>query len=141
MRSEQLAEMWVTTVKMRPSGNKDGWFRCPNSGIWHSLELPGYIIETVDGQRDVIEAYMILRDQPGGPINNTRFASASNLPSSFVFHVREKYHFCNELIDFIENAGVCTIPFKINVGPLAYNNHLYDHYSQYSHQLKVVGNI
>lgn len=134
-----LTEMWITTVKMRHDGNVQGWFRCPTTSIWHGLDLPGYLIKDVEGQRSVLEGYRTLRDQPGGPIVNTRFMAAGNLPAYVTFHVSEEYDICDDFIKFVDNPGVCVVPFKINVGPRAYNRQLYDHYSQYSRRLYVVG--
>lgn len=137
---KHLAEMWVTTVKMRCDGNARGWFRCPTTGTWHGLDLPGYLIKDMEGQRSVLEGYQTLRDQPGGPIRNTRFTAAGNLPSYITFHVSGQYDICDEFVTFVDNPGVCTVPFRINIGPLAYNRQLHDHYSQYSQRLNVVGN-
>lgn len=125
----ELADMLVSSIKMRPNGNPNGWFRCPSSERWHALDLPGYLLETAESQASVVGAYNILRERLGGPIPNTRFFAASNLPSSFIFHVDRVYELSETFISFVSNRGLRTVPFQIKVVPS--DRGIYDHYAKY----------
>jgi len=67
---------------MKNEHNPEGWFRHPKSLHHNHLCITGGEPLMPHAQQAFIELYNELRDLPGGPVPETNFNEASNIPSS-----------------------------------------------------------
>lgn len=77
---QELAEMIVDILKT--DTNPNGWFRHPLSLQHQHLCVTGGEPLMPHAQMAFVDMYEALRDMPGGPIPQTKYEAAGNLPAS-----------------------------------------------------------
>ena len=88
---------------MKNENNPNGWFRHPKSMQHNHLCITGGEPLMRHAQMAFLEIYDALRNMPGGPIPETRYNAASNLPSSVTWETNGTQDLTDDFVKLVSS--------------------------------------
>lgn len=95
----QIAQKVIDSMKNEH--NPNGWFRHPKSNQHQHFCITGGEPLMPHAQQGFIDIYKTMRDMPGGPIPETKFNAASNIPASVTWETNGTQKLTKEFKDFV----------------------------------------